>query len=117
MAVEDGAALGIFLGKLSRSHLPASRIPDVLKLYELSRKKRTTLNVQGAVENQRQYHLPDGPEAEARDKAFENVDWENPDQGLEWGWGNVGYLKKLMAFNTIGEAERQFDEWAHAQGE
>ncbi|KAJ6086210.1 Salicylate hydroxylase [Penicillium sp. IBT 16267x] len=111
MAVEDGAALGVLLGKLSRSDLPATKVPDVLRLYELIRKERTTINVQGAVANQKLYHMVDGPEADARDEAFLHVDWENPDHDFQFGWGNVGYLKRLMAFNTTVEAGRQFDEW------
>ncbi|KAJ5923895.1 hypothetical protein N7466_008082 [Penicillium verhagenii] len=109
MAVEDGATLGVLLGKLSRSDLPASKVPDVLRLYELTRKERTTINVQGAVENQMLYHMNDGPEADARDEAFTHVNWDDPDHEFQWGWGNVGYLKRLMAFNTTVEACRQFD--------
>ncbi|KAJ5925068.1 Salicylate hydroxylase [Penicillium verhagenii] len=109
MAVEDGATLGVLLGKLSKSDLPASKVPDILRLYELTRKERTTINVQGAVENQKLYHMNDGPEADARDEAFTHVDWDDPDHEFQWGWGNVGYLKRLMAFNTTVEAGQQFD--------
>ena len=112
MAVEDGAALGVLLGKFSRSNFPTSKIPDVLRLYELTRKERTTINVQGAVANQKLYHMVDGPVAEARNQAFTRVDWDDPNQDFEWGWGNLGYLKQLMAFNTAVEAGRQFDQWA-----
>ncbi|KAJ5645957.1 hypothetical protein N7490_002329 [Penicillium lividum] len=110
MAVEDGAALGVLLGKLSRSNRP-SKVPEVLRLYELTRKERTTINVQGAVANQKLYHMVDGPEADARNEAFLHVDWDNPDHDFQYGWGNVGYLKRLMAFNASIEAGRQFDEW------
>lgn len=116
MAVEDGAALGVLLGKLSRSDLPASKVPDVLRLYELIRKQRTTINVQGAVANQKLYHMVDGPEADARDEAFLHVDWDNPDHDFQFGWGNVGYLKRLMAFNATVDAGRQFDEWVAELG-
>ncbi|KAJ5651378.1 Salicylate hydroxylase [Penicillium longicatenatum] len=117
MAVEDGAALGVLLGKLSRSGLPASKVPDVLHLYELIRKQRTTINVQGAVANQKLYHMVDGPEADARDEAFLHVDWENPDHDFQFGWGHVGYLKRLMAFNATVDAGRQFDEWVAEIGQ
>lgn len=115
MAVEDGIALGILLGKLSKSNLPPSKIPEVLRLYELTRKERTTVNVEGAVTNRKLYHM-DGPEADARNDAFTRVNWDDPDSNFEWGWGNVGYLKRLMAFDTIAEAGRQFDEWLTGLG-
>jgi salicylate hydroxylase len=117
MAVEDGAALGIFLGKLSREYPKQegldyrSKISDVLHLYESMRKASTTVSVEGAIENQILYHLEDGPEADARDKAFTTVDWDDPESNFEWGWGNLAYLKRLMAFNTMAGAEKSFDEW------
>ncbi|KAL1981392.1 hypothetical protein VTN96DRAFT_2735 [Rasamsonia emersonii] len=116
MAVEDGAALGVLLGRLSKSPFvkPAdrsSKIPGVLKLYESLRKKRTTVNVQGAIQNQEMYHMADGPECDARNEAFAKVDWNDPQSKFKWGWGNLGYLKELMGFDTIADAAQQFDEW------
>lgn len=116
MAVEDGIALGILLGKLSKSSLSPSKTPDVLRLYELTRKERTTVNVEGAVTNRKLYHM-DGPEADTRNEAFTRVDWDDPSSDFEWGWGNVQYLKRLMAFDTIAEAGRQFDEWVARLGD
>jgi salicylate hydroxylase len=53
MAVEDGAAIGILIGSLSQSRLQdrEAHIPEILRLYEAMRKRRTTTNVQGAIEN------------------------------------------------------------------
>ncbi|KAJ5818913.1 Salicylate hydroxylase [Penicillium riverlandense] len=122
MAVEDGAALGVFLGKLSREYPKQggldyrSKISDVLHLYESMRKASTTASVEGAIQNQILYHLEDGPEADARNKAFTTVDWDDPESNFEWGWGNLAYLKRLMAFNTMAGAEKSFDEWV-ATGE
>ena len=114
MAVEDGAALGVLLGRLSNIDQDnrKGRIPAILGLYESMRKKRTTINVEGAVENQVLYHMEDGPECEARNRAFESVDWEDDESGFQYGWGNLGYLKRLMAFDTVLDAHRSFDKWA-----
>lgn len=76
------------------------------------RKERTTINVEGAVETQVLYHMEDGPECEAWNRAFESVDWEDDESGFEYGWGNLGYLKWLMGFDTVLDAHRCFDKWA-----
>ncbi|KAA8642825.1 uncharacterized protein ATNIH1004_009578 [Aspergillus tanneri] len=77
MAVEDGATLGILLGKFSRAHpnqkATGTQISDLFGFYEILRKKRTTVNVEGSIENQVLYHMEDGPGEDARDKAFANV--------------------------------------------
>lgn len=88
----------------------ASKIPGVLKLYESLRKK-TTVNVQGAIQNRELYHMADGPESDARNEAFTKVDGNDPQSKFKWGWGNLGYLKELMGFDTIADAARHFDEW------
>lgn len=114
MAIEDGAALGILLGNLSRldpSYDRVSKVPETLKLYESMRKARTTVNVEGAIENRVLYHMEDGPESEARNEAFANVDWEDPNSEFQFGWGNLGYLKRLMGFDTVSDAKRCFDDW------
>jgi salicylate hydroxylase len=116
MAVEDGATLGILLGRLSRSPVidpvnRAAHIPGVFKLYESLRKKRTTTNVQGAIQNRQLYHMVDGPECDARNEVFATVDWDRPDSNFPWGWANLKYLKDLMGFDTIADAAGHFDEW------
>ena len=76
--------LGTLLGKFSKSSLFATRaknggndelIPELLHLYEKLRKSRTTLNVQGAVQNREMYHMVDRPQQVARDKVLGAVDW------------------------------------------
>jgi salicylate hydroxylase len=113
MAVEDGCALGILLGLLSRTKTPNSRshIPEVLQLYEGMRKKRTTVNVQGAIENRKLYHMRDGAEADARNEDLKDVDWYDADGNIPWLWANLGYLKDLMGFDTIQDARDRFGAW------
>lgn len=116
MAVEDGATLGTLLGEFyhfrqfQRPEMNLTiTIPDVLEIYELSRKKTTTLNVQGAIENRLLYHMEDGPECDERNKKLAAIDWESKDlTGFEWSWGNVSYLEKLMGSDPIEDAIAQF---------
>ena len=113
MAVEDGCALGILLGLLSKTQTSdlRSQIPSLLKEFEAMRKKRTTTNVQGAVQNRRFYHMEDGPEREARDADLREVDWDDVNSPCPWRWANLGYLKGLMAFDTIEDARSRFQIW------
>lgn len=114
MAVEDGAAIGILLGLLSRSVSVAeriSRVPEILELYQSMRKSRTATNVQGAIQNRKMYHMEDGLNCEARNAALGSVDWHDPHNKCEWGWANLRYLKDLMGFDTITDAVNGFDRW------
>ena len=114
MAVEDGAVLGVLLGMLSRSLSPSKpQAPSsaVLGLYESLRKQRTSVNVQGAIQNRELYHMPDGPEREARDAALMAVDWDDANGHCKWIWGDIGYQKDLLAFDVVKEARKQFHIW------
>ncbi|KAH7417764.1 putative salicylate hydroxylase [Cadophora sp. MPI-SDFR-AT-0126] len=111
MAVEDGAVVGRLLGRLG-TELPAkswqSEIPSVLQLYETLRKKRTTLNVQGAVANRIMYHLPDGPEQRKRDADFKNVDWIHPSP---WKYADPAYQAELLGWDVLDSCNQEFDLW------
>ncbi|KAJ9131778.1 FAD binding domain-containing protein [Pleurostoma richardsiae] len=65
-AVEDGAVLGLLLGHLSSK----DQLPKALKLYEKLRKARGDAIVKEAFKQRDDFHLPDGPDQEARDKIF-----------------------------------------------
>ena len=116
MALEDGAALGTLLGLLSQTPSldPSERrshILAILRLYEEARKQRTTTNVQGAVEARLFYHLDDGPESEARNEEVKDIDWSDPHGKCKWLWGDMGYLKELLDFDTIADARERFHVW------
>ena len=83
MAVEDGVFIGKLLGSLQTYILtssgrenklaPSSRASvqyltgEVLKVYERTRKARTTRNVQGAIMNRKLFHMQDGILQKIRD--------------------------------------------------
>ncbi|KAL8747539.1 MAG: hypothetical protein Q9190_000578 [Brigantiaea leucoxantha] len=117
MASEDGAVLGTLLGMLWKEALRGvedarSHIPTMLKMYESMRKNQTTLNVQGAHQCGTFFHLKDGPEAEARDKELQRVDWDDPNSDCPWVWANLGYYQKLVGFDPVADAIDHFHEWA-----
>ncbi|KAI0012734.1 FAD binding domain-containing protein [Xylariaceae sp. FL0662B] len=63
-AMEDGAVLGRLLGSISQ----AADIPRVLGVYEQLRKERVEEVAKQALKQRWDFHLPDGPQQEARDK-------------------------------------------------
>ncbi|KAK7056692.1 hypothetical protein VNI00_002409 [Paramarasmius palmivorus] len=66
MAIEDATVLGNLFSRLS----DRSQIHDILKAYEDIRMSRVTAMQKGAFENRTLYHIPDGPEQEARDTSM-----------------------------------------------
>lgn len=112
MAVEDGAVLGLLLGRLNqatgRCSGPESLVPEVLKLYETLRKSRITTNVAGAVSNQYWYHRSDGPEQEERDQLLAAAG-----KGVKskWNLTDEDYQMDLLGFDVIKDSEDAFDRW------
>jgi salicylate hydroxylase len=117
MAVEDGAIIGNLIGRLNRKLLkgviPHSRrhegINAVLNLYEQSQKRRTTVNVKGAISNQNFFHLPDGSEQEDRDKELAEHTFTNEKSG--YMWADMPYNKQLLDADVIHDASDRFDRW------
>ncbi|KAK8024713.1 FAD-dependent monooxygenase OpS4 [Apiospora arundinis] len=65
-AIEDGAVLGLLL-----SHIQSrDQVPQALKMYEKLRKSRGESIVRETFKQRASFHMPDGPEQEARDKIF-----------------------------------------------
>ncbi|KAL4933073.1 putative monooxygenase [Aspergillus undulatus] len=65
-SLEDGAVLGGLLGHLTDK----SQLPSILKLYESLRKNRGEAIVRETFKQRHDFHLPDGPEQETRDRIF-----------------------------------------------
>jgi salicylate hydroxylase len=110
MAVEDGAVIGFLLGRLQSDPTLWSKennkgaISVALKLYEKLRKKRTTLNVLGAVQAQAFYHLSDGPEQLERDRLLSELPSLHWESRCKWNWGDVDYQRELLAFDPLADA-------------
>ena len=69
MAIEDAAVLGNLLSHITHK----SQLPKLLKAYQELRHPRATDNHLGSRFNQTLYHLPDGPEQEARDARLKSA--------------------------------------------
>ncbi|KAF2992993.1 hypothetical protein E8E13_000921 [Curvularia kusanoi] len=117
MAVEDGAIIGRLLGRLghelNRGVIPMSlqreSIKSVLKLYEKYQKSRSTTNVKGAISNRYTFHLPDGPEQEARDSELARHTWT--EERSNHMWCDMAYNKELLGTDSLKNANALFDDW------
>ncbi len=76
-SIEDGAALAALLKD-------GSDIPATLSRYEQIRKPRATRLQEASAANRKRFHLPDGPEQQARDAAMAT----SGDRSI----GNIGWL-------------------------
>lgn len=65
-AVEDGTVLGLLLGHVKSR----DQVGQALKMYEKLRKARGEAVVKETFKQRHDFHLPDGPEQEARDSLF-----------------------------------------------
>ena len=117
MAVEDGAILGMLLGRFQEharffNQDKTSRlVSSLFSMFEKLRKERTKINVEGAVNTQYYYHLPDGSEQQARDKALSELPLENWESSCVFNWGDAQYQKDLLGFDVLVDAEAKYDEW------
>ncbi|KAJ4489914.1 hypothetical protein J3R30DRAFT_3417294 [Lentinula aciculospora] len=67
MAVEDAECLGVLFSHITN----LNQIPSLLKAYEDIRYERATTTQRLSTENRETYHLPDGPEQQARDSRLQ----------------------------------------------
>ncbi|KAI1643299.1 putative salicylate hydroxylase [Daldinia loculata] len=117
MAVEDGAILGLLLEKFQSAGIPPNqvekndRLASLLRLYEGLRKKRTEVNVAGAVHTRHYYHLADGPEQEARDKELAGLSGGKWKGACSFNWGDAEYQQSLLGFDVLADTEERFNEW------
>ncbi|SPN97564.1 related to salicylate hydroxylase [Cephalotrichum gorgonifer] len=65
-AIEDGTVLGLLLGHLGSK----DQLPKALQMYQKLRKTRGDAIVRETFKQRHAFHMPDGPEQEARDEIF-----------------------------------------------
>ncbi|KAF2436939.1 FAD/NAD(P)-binding domain-containing protein [Tothia fuscella] len=117
MAVEDGAVLGLLLGRLNAMGTPedtSAYIPGILSLFERFRKRRTTVNVRGAIDNQYIFHMEDGPDVDRRDEMLGQTNWETQTP-TTFSWNDLQYQSDILSFDFITEAERAFEAWCKTE--
>lgn len=112
-------AIGILVGSLSQSRFEdrKAHVPQILQLYEEMRKRRTTTNGQGAIENRHLFQMADERDVETQDKELLDADLTDINNDCRWGYANLRYQKQLMGFDTIKDAREQFQKWIRATQE
>ncbi|KAH8923042.1 putative monooxygenase [Atractiella rhizophila] len=102
-AIEDGAAIGVCLSKISSK----SDVHAALKVYQRIRKSRAEDLVETAAAAGRDLHkgLDDAKE---RDERFKKVagGGENPDR-----WADQKVQEKIYGHDVVAEAEKYFEEY------
>jgi salicylate hydroxylase len=112
MAIEDGAALAECLSRLRTRE----EIPRYLASFESVRKSRCERIQDCSRLNGDMWHMPDGPEQEARDKALKkdgfqedltptDLDGANPNL-----WSDKGFQPWLFGHNVFAETSKVLDE-------
>ncbi|KAI9734836.1 MAG: hypothetical protein M1834_001915 [Cirrosporium novae-zelandiae] len=103
-AVEDGAVLGLLLGRIQHS----SQIPDILTIYEFMRKPRTTRVVKGSTNLRDIFHFPDGDLQKERDRQL--VEHQNaPFEGYPNRWRDPVFQEYLFGYDCEKEVENAWN--------
>lgn len=109
-AIEDGATLGVLFSQIES----VDEIPDLLKLYEKIRRPRAEKIQKGALDNGDIWHMPDGDDQIARDKAMkivvsddtvQKVHVKNPNQ-----WSDGDFQPWLFGHDAIAVAKKALSE-------
>ncbi|KAF1997773.1 FAD binding domain-containing protein [Amniculicola lignicola CBS 123094] len=105
-SIEDGAVLGLLLSSTSSSpFVGKSQLPARLKLFEKLRKKRGEAIVRETFKQRRDFHLPDGPEQEARDQIFEKWFGKDIGEAFPSRWTCPVVQKWLYGYDADKEVE------------
>lgn len=124
MSVEDGAVLGILIGKLDQSgrfgacNVGRGVVSSVLELYESIRIPRTSQIVKVADETRYYYFLEDGEAQRERDEFLSNIGSRDWTGSPRWMMAPFEHQHELLGLNIIADAEDKFDDWlSHARME
>ncbi|KAG8980865.1 hypothetical protein FRB94_002698 [Tulasnella sp. JGI-2019a] len=108
MAIEDGAVLGNLFSRITHR----SQIAPLLYAFETLRLPRTSLVQASSRLNQKIFHLPDGPEQEARDAAMRQAMRGELATGNPNQWADKEKSRALFGY----DADWAVDEWWETRG-
>ena len=116
MAVEDAAALGNLLSRIS--HI--SQLGPLLKAYQDLRLPRTSTVQEEARAVQRAFHLPDGPEQRERDERLKSSTLKHSNTTLELRRQQDGKQNPGMKVDDDAllsyDADYEVDKWWASHG-
>lgn len=101
MAVEDAAVIGNLFSHLTSK----AQIPAILKAYESLRLPRSSDTQASSRLNQHIFHLDDGPDQEARDKAMREAMSGAPTDGNPNQWADKKKCQVQFNYDADGEVD------------
>ncbi|ESK83083.1 hypothetical protein Moror_6080 [Moniliophthora roreri MCA 2997] len=113
MAIEDAAVLGNLFSRLSDK----SQMPKFLKVYEDIRLARVSSMQKGALDNRTLYHMPDGPEQDARDASMRLAMQKSINESLSESTSiNPWADKSKLASSFSYDVDAVTDDWCDSHG-
>lgn len=110
MAIEDGAVLGLLMGRLT---MP-SQLPDILVIYEALRKSRSTTVVKASSDNQGIFHMRDGDRQRERDRQLLEYQ-DHPFDGYPNKWRDPKFQAWLWGYDPEEEVEKAWAVYMKGQ--
>ncbi|KAI3335799.1 hypothetical protein F4824DRAFT_144826 [Ustulina deusta] len=100
-AIEDGAVLGLLLGSIQTRE----QLPKVLRMYQDLRKARGDAIVKETFKQRDSFHMPNGPEQEARDELFLSQLGREPNAPFPSRWTCPQVQPWLYGYDAYREVE------------
>ena len=108
-ALEDGAVLGVLLGKVRREG-KATQLRKVARIYQSLRRDRGAEIQKESFAQREAFHLPDGKAQVARDAAMLASLGRQPGEGFPSRWTCPRVQGFLYGYDAYAEAERAYAE-------
>ncbi|OJJ48752.1 hypothetical protein ASPZODRAFT_1667690 [Penicilliopsis zonata CBS 506.65] len=105
-SLEDGAVLGLLLGKMKDK----SQLPGILRLYESLRKSRGEAIVREAFKQRHDFHMPDGEEQIKRDQVFLSQLGKEIKGAFPSRWTCPEVQPWLYGYDAVAEVEKAVEE-------
>ncbi|KAF7719711.1 Aromatic-ring hydroxylase-like protein [Penicillium ucsense] len=108
-SLEDGAVLGLLLGRMSNK----SQLPRILRLYESLRKSRGESIVRETFKQRHDFHMVDGEEQVKRDQIFRSQLGQEIKGAFPSRWTCPEVQPWLYGYDANKEVEKAVAEHAH----
>lgn len=111
-SLEDGAVLGHLLGKVGDRGTKGRQLPAAAAMYQRLRMGRGERIVMESFRQRDDFHMPDGPEQERRDKIMTASlgEDEGPRPGFPSRWTCPEIQSFLYGYDAYAEAEKAYKE-------
>ena len=107
-SLEDGAVLGYLLGKVSQER-KEEQLPKAAKLYQELRKERGEMIQKETFKQRGDFHMPDGPQQEARDQLMLGMLGRELKADFPSRWTCPRVQRWLYGYDSYKEAEKGFE--------